>query len=127
MAHKHNRRRVRPRNRDHSPLDPSFDMLDNLSISSKSSSDSLASLPTATSKQLLLPATLRNSNVSVASRHWHNRYTTWQNRDKAQQREAASIEAEQIKLFGGEPGDDPSLCTKMMEVFEGMDWIDTLE
>ncbi len=66
-------------------------------------------------------------NASVASRHWYNRYTTWQSRDKAQKLEADKIEADQIKLFGGHPGDDVGLCFKMMEVFEGMDWVDTLE
>jgi hypothetical protein len=63
----------------------------------------------------------------VATRSWQNRYAAWQNRELAQQREAAKIEAEQIKLFGGEPGedDDAGLIGKMMEVFEGMDWIQT--
>lgn len=45
----------------------------------------------------------------------------------AQKREVVRTEAERIKLFGGEPGDDVGLCYKMMEVFEGMDWIDTLD
>lgn len=51
----------------------------------------------------------------------------WQNRDIAQRREAAIIEADKIKLFGGEPGegDDAGLCYKMMEVFEGMEWIES--
>ncbi|EXJ66413.1 uncharacterized protein A1O5_10565 [Cladophialophora psammophila CBS 110553] len=74
-----------------------------------------------------LPQALNTANPSVASRHWYNRYVAWQNRDKAQRREAAKIEAEQIKLFGGEPGDDVGLCYKMMEVFAGMNWIDTLD
>ncbi|RJE17046.1 hypothetical protein PHISCL_10617, partial [Aspergillus sclerotialis] len=70
---------------------------------------------------------LRTANPSVASRHWYNRYVAWQTREKAQSREAATIEAEQIKLFGGYPGDDVGLCYKMMEIFEGMNWIDTLD
>ncbi len=51
----------------------------------------------------------------------------WQNRESAQRREAIKIEAEQLKVFGGEPGesDDAGLCYKMMEVFEGMEWIDS--
>ena len=116
MAHKHNRRRSRPRNRNHSPLNPTFDTLDEAS-SSDSSIDFPAPSFHATSS---LPPTLRNSDASIASRHWYNRYTAWQNRDKAQKREAATIEAEQIKLFGGIPGDDVGLCYKMMEVFEGI-------
>jgi len=81
-----------------------------------------ASLPT---ERFISPTMLFPSNSSVVARHWQNRYTAWQNREAAQRREAAKIEAEQIKLFGGEPGDDVSLCYKMMEVFEGMNWVDT--
>lgn len=62
---------------------------------------------------------------TLNARHWQTRYDAWQNRDQAQRREAALLEAEQIKLFGGEPGDDITLCYKMMEVFDGMDWINT--
>lgn len=38
--------------------------------------------------------------------------------------EKSELEEEQIKLFGGEPGDDPSLCFKMLEAFGRMEWID---
>ena len=126
MAHKHNRRRVRPRSRNHNTLIPTFRILDNPSIPS----DSPTSFPSwslsASSNPPAQLATLRNSGASVTSRHLYNRYVAWQNRDKAQNREAAMLEAEQIKLFGGEVGDDVGLCHKMMEVFEGMDWIDSL-
>lgn len=125
MAHKHNRRRVRPRNRNQHSLTSTFDIPDDLSCSEPPLIS--ASSTSSNSWQPSLPATLRNPNASIASRHWHNRYTAWQNRDKAQRKEAVNIEAEQIKLFGGEPGDDIGLCYKMMEVFEGMEWIDTLE
>ncbi|KEF57105.1 uncharacterized protein A1O9_07295 [Exophiala aquamarina CBS 119918] len=75
-----------------------------------------------------MPSIFRNpSNTTLASKQWHNRYAAWQTRELAQRKEAVKIEAEQIKLFGGEPGDDISLCYKMMEVFEGMNWIDSLE
>lgn len=36
----------------------------------------------------------------------------------------SELEEEQIKLFGGEPGDDPTLCFKMLEAFGRMEWID---
>lgn len=127
MAHKHNRRRVRPRSRNNNILNPSFDISDDFSISGPSSNFLSASSSSVSSRHLALPATLLKTNTSVASRHWYNRYFAWQNRDKAQKVEASKIEAEQIKLFGGEPGDDIGLCYKMMEVFEGMDWVDTLE
>lgn len=35
------------------------------------------------------------------------------------------IEAEQCRLFGGEPGDDVSLCYRMLEYFGQLDYIDT--
>jgi hypothetical protein len=36
----------------------------------------------------------------------------------------SELEEEQIKLFGGEPGDDPTLCFRMLEAFGRMEWID---
>jgi hypothetical protein len=69
---------------------------------------------------------LRTPDAGIASRHWHNRYTAWQNREIAQKQEAAKIEAEQIRLFGGFPGDDVGLCYKMMEVFDAIGF-DTME
>ncbi|OAP64292.1 hypothetical protein AYL99_00264 [Fonsecaea erecta] len=126
MAHKHNRRRVRPRNRNHTSLNPIFEMPDELSVRSDSSALFPPS-PSTDLEQSPLPGILRVANPTVASRHLYNRYVAGQNRDKAQRREAAKIEAERIKLFGGYPGDDVGLCYKMMEVFEGMNWIDTLD
>jgi hypothetical protein len=35
------------------------------------------------------------------------------------------LEAEQCHLFGGEPGDDVSLCYRMLEYFGGLDYIDS--
>ena len=127
MAHKHNRRRVRPRSRNHSTLNLTFNISDNLPTSFDSATPFPSSTPETGLKQTPLPSILRNPNGSATSRHWYNRYTAWQKRDIAQKREAVKIEAEQIKLFGGEPGDDVGLCYKMMEVFEGMDWIDALD
>jgi len=128
MAHKHNRRRVRPRTRGSDTLHFTFDAATNNIISS-----TMPSLPFPSTTQGLsqkspsLPTSLRTPGASLASRHWHNRYIAWQTRDVAQKREAVKLEDEQIKLFGGEPGDDVGLCYKMLEVFERMNWIDTLE
>lgn len=38
--------------------------------------------------------------------------------------ETSHIEAEQCRLFGGEPGDDVGLCYRMLEYFGGLDYID---
>ena len=55
----------------------------------------------------------------------HNRYIAWQNRERRQREEAAKLEAEQCRLFGGEPGDDVALCYRMLEYFGGLDYIDS--
>jgi hypothetical protein len=53
---------------------------------------------------------------------WHKRFSGWQ---EAADREdqAARLEARQIQLFGGEPGDDVELCYRMLEYFEGLDYV----
>ncbi|KIX07806.1 uncharacterized protein Z518_02460 [Rhinocladiella mackenziei CBS 650.93] len=127
MAHKHNRRRVRPRGRNRNALSLNFDISDNLMTSFDSSTPFPSSTSEISRKQTPGPPIPHSLNNGLASRHWHNRYIAWHNREMAQKREAVKIEAEQIKLFGGEPGDDVGLCYKMMEVFEGMNWIDTLD
>ncbi|ETN42827.1 uncharacterized protein HMPREF1541_01985 [Cyphellophora europaea CBS 101466] len=124
MAHKHNRRRTRPRSRQ-TKLAPDFDSLTTPNPYSLDTSSGLSAIYIPRPRTIKPPkADLSNS---VNARHWHNRYIAWQNRESAQRRDAARIEAEQLKLFGGEPGDDTGLCYKMMEAFEGMDWVDSLE
>ncbi|KIW11292.1 hypothetical protein PV08_10592 [Exophiala spinifera] len=129
MAHKHNRRRIRPRNRNNI-LQLTWDITEYTPSSLQSSATYPSTFPRPTPTQPTqpaLPLTLRNSGASLTSKNWHNRYVAWQNRDMAQKREAIKLEDEQIKLFGGEPGDDVALCYKMLEVFAGMKWIDTLD
>lgn len=75
------------------------------------------------SKRASFSAYNRLSNLSA--QHWQNRYTAWQNRELKQRQEAAKLEAEQCRLFGGEPGDDVSLCYRMLEYFGGLDYIDS--
>lgn len=123
MAHKHNRRRTRPRSRHNKPI-IGFDSLSSTG-SYPFESSSLPSIHASRPDSLKPPqASLTNG---INARHWHNRYIAWQNRESAQRREASHIEAEQLKIFGGEPGDDTGLCSKMMEAFEGMDWVDSME
>lgn len=49
---------------------------------------------------------------------WHQGYVAWQQRERRLQ-----LEAEQFRLFGGEPGDDVDLCYRMLEYFGGLDYI----
>jgi hypothetical protein len=84
--------------------------------------------PTAVSSghlpTLRAPNSGLKSSDSINARLWQNRYIAWQTRESVYRQR---LEAERLNLFGGEPGDDPGLCDKMMEVFEGMDWIDTMQ
>jgi len=38
----------------------------------------------------------------------------------------ATGERRTVQIFGGEPGDDTGLCGKMQEMFDSMDWVDTI-
>ena len=68
---------------------------------------------------------INTPSTGMTAQHWHNTYATWQKRVQSQNEEAAKIEAQQIKLFGGEPGDDVALCYRMLEFFGKLDFIDT--
>lgn len=59
----------------------------------------------------------------IPAKLWHNRYTAWQEQDRVRKEQAVKFEAQQIQLFGGEPGDDMSLCYRMLEYFGGLDYI----
>lgn len=131
MTHKHNRRRIRPRHRNWIAL--SSQTIDDTESSEPSG---LSPLPRSSSTPLdrnlnsisPIPRTIQRSSKksgTVTAQHWQNRYNAWQRRDQAQKTEATKLEAEQYWLFGGEPGDDETLCYKMMEYFGGLDYIDT--
>ncbi|MCJ1361887.1 hypothetical protein MMC16_000988 [Acarospora aff. strigata] len=62
--------------------------------------------------------------TELNARHWHNRYTAWQLRDKRQREEKDKLEAEQRRICGGEVGDDLSLCYRMLEYFVSLDYMD---
>jgi hypothetical protein len=48
-----------------------------------------------------------------------------QNREQKLLQDVVMIEADQYRLFGGEPGDDVSLCYRMLEYFGGLDYIES--
>ena len=64
--------------------------------------------------------------MDVAARHWHNRYMAWQVRERKQKEEQDKLEVEQRRIFGGDPGegDDEGLCSRMLEYFGGLDFIE---
>ena len=49
----------------------------------------------------------------------------FQNRERKLLQDVIMIEADQYRLFGGEPGDDVSLCYRMLEYFDGLDYINS--
>ena len=63
----------------------------------------------------------------VPAKHWHNRYIAWQNREKRQQEERQKLVEERKRIFGGESdeNDEDDICSKMMEYFNGLDYIDS--
>ncbi|OJD16471.1 hypothetical protein AJ78_03370 [Emergomyces pasteurianus Ep9510] len=124
MGQKHNRRRTRPRSRHHSnvtwnqnqpPLaaltlrHPPCDRRGSLSIP-------LSSPPTFN-----VPC----YQQSPITQQWQSRYGALQSRECRQIQDAAKLEAEQFRLFGGVPGDDVVLCYRMLEYFGGLDYIDS--
>ncbi|MCJ1444358.1 MAG: hypothetical protein MMC23_004860 [Stictis urceolatum] len=62
---------------------------------------------------------------NISARHWHNRYMAWQTRERRQREESACLEAEKKRIFGEDDGsgEDEGLCVKMLEYFDGLDFI----
>lgn len=67
----------------------------------------------------------RGSPVATLAPSWHYGYTAWQTRERSSRLESNGLEEAQCRLFGGEPGDDVSLCYRMLEYFGGLDYIDS--
>ena len=51
----------------------------------------------------------------------------WQIRERRQQEERADLVAEKRRIFGDDDGcgEDDVLCVKMLEYFDGLDFIDS--
>jgi hypothetical protein len=127
MAHKHNRRRIRPRSRNHNTFvnKPRLDQ----SLFSEPGIASIAKPPNISASGIYSSiADCRSGNLNQTAKATtcsHSLYNAWPNRTQQQVEEAANREREQIKLFGGVPGDDVGLCFRMLEYFGGLDFIDT--
>lgn len=67
----------------------------------------------------------RGSPPVTLAPSWHYGYTAWQTRERPSRLESNGLEEAQCRLFGGEPGDDVSLCYRMLEYFGGLDYIDS--
>jgi len=62
----------------------------------------------------------------ISARHWHNRYIAWQTREGRQREERKRLMEDRKRIFGGESdeNDEDEICSKMMEYFNGLDYID---
>ncbi|KAL1860870.1 hypothetical protein Plec18170_001384 [Paecilomyces lecythidis] len=125
MGQKHNRRRTRPRsrNRSNKSVSSTDSTLPPVNLvytpdQTTHSAQSSPALSTACVSPSYLPVTL--------PLQWHDGYKEWRTRERRLRKEAAEMEAEQCRLFGGVPGDDVSLCYRMLEYFGGLDYIDSL-
>lgn len=129
MGQRHNRRRTRPRSSHRSSLNQDIPGSPvNQSVSSPSGSPLLASSSIWSSTTVIEPSSplciSRGSPGPAPAPTWHYGCTAWQIRD-ATSRLDQGFEAEQYRLFGGEPGDDVTLCYRMLEYFGGLDYIDS--
>jgi hypothetical protein len=116
MGQRHNRRRTRPRSRNRSvicsPVEPPLYPVNTICSPAVLETDSTAC------------DSLDSIAIPLAPT-WHSGYIIWQKRDRTLRLEASRLEAEQCRLFGGEPGDDVGLCYRMLEYFGGLDYIDS--
>lgn len=62
--------------------------------------------------------------ANAPSEHWHQTYTAWQHRLRDEQERERITEAQRLRFFGGEAGDEVSLLEPMLKVvtdlFDGM-------
>jgi hypothetical protein len=128
MAHKHNRRRIRPRSRNHNILvtkslfDRSFFPEPGIASAAEPPNISASGIYPSTGDHRF--DSLDQTATATVTKRSHNLYNAWQIRTQQQAEQAVRLEREQIKLFGGVPGDDVGLCFLMLEYFGGLDFID---
>lgn len=62
----------------------------------------------------------------ITAKHWHNKYVAWQVRERRQKEERERLKEEQRRIFGDDSQDgvDDGLCTKMMDYFTGLDYLE---
>lgn len=116
MGQRHNRRRTRPRSRNRVDS-PDLQMSDNDFNNSPTASPTLAPV------RSLLPFITN----PAAAPSWHIGVGDWSisRHTLRSGADGARVEGEEYRLFGGVPGDDPSLCYNMLEYFGHLDYIDT--
>ena len=114
MGKRHNRKRTRsrPRHRDGNNTNQNIQHFRSNSIDTQSTASPLYQSSFA-------------STTNLPAEHWQQTYFAWQNRLHFEQQRAKAVESHQLRVFGGEPGDEVSLFEPMMKVvtdlFDGYD------
>ncbi|KAJ6031895.1 hypothetical protein N7540_002627 [Penicillium herquei] len=130
MGQRHNRRRTRPRSSQRS----NFNKGNSVSLVNQISTSLLPVSSIWSPESCLVQSPVPNHSTVCISRGspgpvpaptWHYGYTAWKIRETAPRMATGGLEDEQYRLFGGEPGDDESLCYRMLEYFGGLDYIDS--
>lgn len=118
MGQRHNRRRtrLRSRNRNIVPVEPSTPPACFSDWAAPAISEPSSSAGQSPNCESACAASCEPIPTYPAPT-WHHGYVAWRTREHR-------LEAEQYRLFGGEPGDDVSLCFRMLEYFGGLDYID---
>ncbi|KAF1980534.1 hypothetical protein BU23DRAFT_444523 [Bimuria novae-zelandiae CBS 107.79] len=110
MSKRHNRKRTRSRPRHRDSGKANLNHIRNLSVDTNTSFSSTTS---SFHQQ-------QNSHfpmVTPPANHWHQTYLAWQ--DRRHQNEMArekALEAQRVRFFGGEVGEDISLLEPMLKV-----------
>lgn len=121
MGKRHNRKRTRsrPRHRDgNSSPNSNIEHFRSNSVNTNSSASTV--IPPYTPAYAPI--------VNVSADYWHQTYFAWQSRLRFEQERAKAVENHQLRVYGGEPGDEVSLFEPMMKVvtdlFDGYDDFD---
>ncbi|KAJ5789001.1 uncharacterized protein N7518_006012 [Penicillium psychrosexuale] len=120
MGQRHNRRRNRRSNRIPNTLLAQHPTLP-IKSTIRTPQNSFGALVSAGNS----PDTCIPRGSPTLAQPWQYGYTAWQTRERPSRLESAGLEEAQCRLFGGEPGDDVSLCYRMLEYFGGLDYINS--
>lgn len=73
-----------------------------------------------------LPAARHPRRNDLSAKHWHNRYLAWQVRERKQKEECERLGEERKRIFGGDSndGEDDGLCSRMMDYFVRLDYLE---
>ena len=110
MSKRHNRKRTRSRPRHRDGGKAHSNHVRTLSVDTNSSFSS-------TNSSFPQPQHLHYPISTASANHWHQTYSAWQDRRlQYEQERDTALEAQRVRFFGGEAGDDISLLEPMLKV-----------